>query len=221
MARRFSSRTNYQLKFITSGAGWRATPSLGPLFLRSPISASGSFALSNCRCHRLWATAPCWLLSFVFSSPIYPRIRSCGTWFAPVWPLCPPAWDLSAVLQFHNSCTFEPFRQPSLRNLTEKVLSLVSLATAKRVGELQAVSRMVSFVCFDACLSYVPEFVAKTESLSNPLCSFLVTSLLDFAAGLDDALLLCPVRALHIYIWAELPLFLLFLAVFLSPRRPS
>ena len=45
----------------------------------------------------------------------------------------------------------------------------MSLATAKRVGKLQAVSRTVSFVRSDACLSYVPEFVTKTESISNPL----------------------------------------------------
>ena len=65
----------------------------------------------------------------------------------------------------------------------------------------QAVSKTVSFVGSDACLSYVPEFVAKTESFSNPLPrSFLVKSLSDFAVGLEDDLLLCPVRALRIYL---------------------
>ena len=141
---------------------------------------------------------------------------------APVQPLCPPAWDLSAVLQFLSSSVFEPLHRVSLRNLTKKVLFLVSLATAKQVGELQAVSRTVSFVHFDACLSYVPEFVAKTESISNPLPRFfLVASLSDFAAGLDDELLLCPVRALCIHLdrtssFSSLPRHL-----FLSPRRPS
>ena len=141
---------------------------------------------------------------------------------APVWPLRPPAWDLSAVLQFLNSPLFKPLHQASLRALTKKILFLVALATAKRVGEFQAVSRAVSFVRSNACLSYVPEFVAKTESLSNPLPhSFLVASLSDFAAGLDDELLLlCPVRALHIYLdrtsFSPLPRHL-----FRSPRRPS
>ena len=45
--------------------------------------------------------------------------------------------------------------------LTKKVLFLVSLATAKRVGELQAVSKKVSFSGGDIRLSYLPEFVAK------------------------------------------------------------
>ena len=105
------------------------------------------------------------------------------------------------ILRFLNSSAFEPLASSSLRNLTKKVLFLVSLATAKRVGELQAVSRYVSFVTSDACLSHVPEFLAKTESSSNPLPrSFLVKSLSDFAAGLEQDLLLCPVRALHIYL---------------------
>ena len=59
---------------------------------------------------------------------------------------------------------------------------------------------MSPFAFSDACLSYVLEFLAKTES-SNPLPrSFLVKSLLDFAAGLDADLLLCPVRAVWLYI---------------------
>ena len=139
-----------------------------------------------------------------------------------VRPLRPPAWDLSAVLQFLNSSVFEPLHQVSLRNLTKKVLFLVSLATAKRVGELQAVSRTVSFVHSDACLSYVLEFVAKTESISNPLPrSFYVASLSDFAAGLDDELLLCPVRALCIYLYRTSSFSPLPRRLFLSPRRPS
>ena len=98
------------------------------------------------------------------------------------------------ILKYLNFSTFEPLAHCSPRNLTKKVLFLVSLATARRVGEIQAVSRYVSFVGSDACLSYVPEFVAKTESSSHPLpCSFLVKSLSDFTAGLEDESLFCPV----------------------------
>ena len=77
---------------------------------------------------------------------------------------------------------------------------MLASATAKRVGELQALSHIVSFVGGDACLSYVPEFVAKSESLSCSIPrSFLVKSLSDFAAGLVVDLLLCPVRALRVF----------------------
>ena len=79
-----------------------------------------------------------------------------------------------------------------------------------------------SFVRYDACLSCVTEFVAKTESISNPLPrSFLVASLSDFAAGLDNELLLCPVRALRIYLDRTSSFSPLPRRLFLSPRRPS
>ena len=105
----------------------------------------------------------------------------------------PPSWDLFGVLRYLNSSEFEPLSRAPLRALTRKVLFLLALATAKRVGELQALFSVVTFVGGDACLSYVPQFVAKSESLTLSIPrSFLVKSLSDFAAGLDDDLLLCP-----------------------------
>ena len=113
----------------------------------------------------------------------------------------PPAWDLSKVLTYLVSPAFEPLSQASFRALTLKTLFLLALATAKRVGELQALSSIVTFVGEDACLSYIPQFVAKLESLTRSIPrSFLVKSLADFAAGLDTDLLLCPVRALRLYL---------------------
>ena len=53
---------------------------------------------------------------------------------APVLPVRPPAWDLDAVLRYLNSSSFELLDSTSLRSLTKKVLFLVSLATAKRLG---------------------------------------------------------------------------------------
>ena len=136
--------------------------------------------------------------------------------------LRPPAWDLSLVLRFLNTSTFEPLSVAPLRALTQKVLFLLALATAKRVGELQALSSVVTFVHGDACLSYVPQFVAKSESLTRSIPrSFLVKSLSDFAAGLDDDLLLCPVRALRIYLDRISSLSPLRLRLFVSPRRPT
>ena len=68
----------------------------------------------------------------------------------------------------------------------------MALAIAKRVGGVQAVSGMVSFVRHNASLSSVPEFVTKTVFFSNSLPrSFLVASWSDFAAGMDNELLLC------------------------------
>ena len=69
------------------------------------------------------------------------------------------------------------------------------------MGELQALSRFVSFSPSAAGVSYVPEFLAKTETAMRPLPrSFSIQSLGDFAAGLPDDLLLCPVRSLSEYV---------------------
>ena len=56
-----------------------------------------------------------------------------------------------------------------LRTLSKKVLFLLSLATAERVSELQALSSIVSFSSEGAMVSYVPKFLAKTESALRPL----------------------------------------------------
>ena len=136
--------------------------------------------------------------------------------------LRPPSWDLSGVLHYLNTLAFEPLSRAPLRALTQKVLFLLALATAKRVGELQALSSIVTFVGGDACLSYIPQFVAKSESLTRSIPrSFLVKSLSDSAAGLDDDLLLCPVRAHRIYLDRTNPLAPLRHRLFLSPRRLS
>ena len=58
--------------------------------------------------------------------------------------LRPPAWDLSKVLTYLVSPAFEPLSQASFRALTLKTLFLLALATAKRVGELQALSLLSS-----------------------------------------------------------------------------
>ena len=133
--------------------------------------------------------------------------------------LRPPAWDLSLVLRYLNISAFEPLLVAPLRALTQKMLFLLALATPKRVGELQALSYVVTFVHGDACLSYIPQFVAKSESLTRSIPrSFLVKSLSDFAVGLDDDLLLCPVRALLIYLDRTASLAPLRHHLFMSPR---
>ena len=120
---------------------------------------------------------------------------------APIREVRPPSWDLTTVLTYLRSSSFEPLMTISLRDLTRKTLFLISLATAKRVGELQALSHRVSFSSSSAGLSYVHEFVAKTESAMRPLPrSFEVKSLGDFAAGMPKDLLLCPVRSLSAYL---------------------
>ena len=132
-----------------------------------------------------------------------------------------PPWDLQVVLRFLRGPPFEPLAS-SLRDLTQKVLFLVSLATARRVGELQAVARDVSFSGSDAFLSYLPEFRAKTESAVNPLPrSFCVRSLNSFVGDLPDELLLCPVRALRAYLARTSSILPRPRTLFVSPRSTA
>ena len=133
-----------------------------------------------------------------------------------------PPWDLQVVLRFLRGPPFEPLASASLRDLTQKVLFLVSLATARRVGELQAVARDVSFSGSDAFLSYLPEFRAKTESAVNPLPrSFCVRFLNSFVGNLPDELLLCPVRALRAYLARTSSVLPRPRTLFVSPRSTA
>ena len=64
--------------------------------------------------------------------------------------------------------------------------------------------------------------MAKTESAVNSLPrSFVIKSLADFAAGLDQELLLCPVRTLREYLNRTASFVNRPHHLFVSPRAPS
>ena len=199
LSRRPSSRKAYQLKWQVYHAWCHSVsrPSLAKVadflcWLRS----SKNLGVSSIKDYRSMLSAV-----FRFQLPslsTHPVLRDLLRSFcleSAERQLRPPAWDLSLVLRYLNTSAFKPLSVAPLRALAQKVLFLLALVTAKRVGELQALSPVVTFVHGDACLSYVPQFVAKSESLTRSIPrSFLVPSLSDFVAGLDDDLLLCPVR---------------------------
>ena len=161
------------------------------------------------------------LLEFSTSPVIQDLLRSFKV-EAPCQVVRPPSWDPLKVLNYLRSPIFEPLSNASLRDLTRKTLFLMALATAKRVGELQAISRFVSFSSSAAGVSYVPEFLAKTETAVRPLTrSFSIQSLGDFATGLSDDLLLCPVRSLSAYVSRTLHFVNRPRRLFVSPRCPS
>ena len=60
------------------------------------------------------------------------------------------------VFIFLMSDIFEPLESQNLHPLSKKDLFLVSLAAAKCLGELQAVSNVVSSLGEDVVLSYLP-----------------------------------------------------------------
>ena len=209
LARRPSSHAGYQSKWRVYRQWCRSE---GHSISRPSLSKIADFLFWLRRSRQLSVSAVMGyrsMLSAVFksilpeisSSPILHDLLRSFQVEAPIREVSPPSWDLPTVLNFLRSSSFEPLSSASLRDLTRKTLFLISLATAKRVGELQALSRRVSFSSSSAGLSYMPEFVAKTESAIRPLPrSFEVKSLGDFAAGLPEDLLLCPVRSLSAYL---------------------
>ena len=140
----------------------------------------------------------------------------------PLPSSCVPPWDLLSILRLLRGSPFEPLSSCSLWDLTRKVLFLGPLATARWVGELQAVSSSVSFSGDDLYLSYLPEFRAKTESSVNPLPrSFCVRSLKDFVGDLPEEHLLCPVCALRAYLSRTASIPPHPCSLFVSPHSPS
>ena len=75
----------------------------------------------------------------------------------------PPSWDLVKFLDYLHGSVFEPLSSKPMRIVTMKVSFLLASATAKRVGELQALSSRVASRSPDLSLAALPEFVAKTE----------------------------------------------------------
>ena len=143
----------------------------------------------------------CWKLPDLSSSSVIRDLIRSFSIQRPIQKVSPPDWDLDHVLKALRLPPYEPLGEASFRDLTKKTLFLLSLATAKRVSELQALSHKVTRVGGDLSLAYLPGFVAKTESESNPLPRhFLLKSLKDFVGNLEEESLLCPVRALKFYL---------------------
>ena len=224
-SRRSSTRRNYQSKWLTyrtwchcNGRSVSAPtiPKIADflLYLRRSLGLSCSCIASY---RSVLSASFRFLLPDISSHPVLHDLLRSFRIERPLTSSRVPPWDLSLVLSLLRGAPFEPLVSCSLRDLTRKLLFLLSLVTARRVGELQAVAADVSSSGGDAFLSYLPEFRAKSESASR---SFRIPSLSDFVGSLPDELLLYPVRALRIFLHrtslSPRPR-----SLFLSPRSPS
>ena len=118
--------------------------------------------------------------------------------------LRPLAWDVSLTLQSLTGAPYEPLRTCEERFLAQKMLFLLALASAKRIGELHALSYRVchSRGWGEVSFSFVPGFVAKTQdpsSLAPRFEGFSVPALPN-ARRNRNGRLLCPVRAVRRYL---------------------
>ena len=228
--RRFSTRITYQVKWTTYRS-WCC--SHGHSVSRLSVSKVADFLLylhrslhlsySSITSYRsILSDAFRFVLPELSSHPVLHDLLQSFHLERPLPSSRVPPWDLLHVRSPLRGPPFEPLSSCSLQDLTHKVLFLLSLATARRVGELHTVSSSVSFSGGDIFLSYLPEFGAKSESAANPLpCSFCVRSLRDFVGTLPGELLLCPVHALQVYLDRTSSLSPHLRSLFVSPRSPS
>ncbi len=122
----------------------------------------------------------------------------------PPRPHLVPSWDLPSVLSALRGDPFEPLQSVELKFLSLKTVLLAALATVKRVGDLQA------FSVDDSCLEFGP---GNSHVVLRPRPGYMpkvtTTPFRDQVVNLqalpreeaDPAIaLLCPVRALRIYV---------------------
>ena len=116
----------------------------------------------------------------------------------------PPAWDVALVLQSLTNQPYEPIRETEERFLAHKMLFLIALASAKRVGELHALSYRVSHSADwkEVSFSFVPGFVAKTQDQSSfdPQFENFTVPALPKSSSSPNGRLLFPVQAVKRYL---------------------
>ena len=137
------------------------------------------------------------------SREITTLLRSFARSVNPV-ELRPPAWDVSLVLRSLTGAPYEPLRTCEERFLAQKTLFLLALASAKRIGELHALSYRVSHTrdWGEVSFAFVTGFVAKTQDPSSlaPRFEGFSVPALTYARKNRNGRLLCPVRAVKVYL---------------------
>ncbi len=122
----------------------------------------------------------------------------------PSRPPLMPSWDLSIVLAGLQMGPFEPLDSVELKYLSAKTALLTALTSIKRVGDLQAFSVSEECLVFGPDYSHVvlrprPGYVPKVPT--TPFRDQVVNLQALPSEEADPALaLLCPVRALRIYV---------------------
>ncbi len=118
-------------------------------------------------------------------------------------------WDLPTVLRALKSSPFEPLQSVHLRPLMLKTALLLAQASVKHMGDLQALSVSPSCLEFgsnDSKIVLKPRYGYIPKVLSTPFRAQVITLSALPPSEQDQGLnLLCPVRALRIYIERSAP----------------
>ena len=115
-----------------------------------------------------------------------------------------PKWDLAFVLTHMCKAPFEPLDKASLFYLSVKTVFLVTLATARRVSEVHALSidsDHLRFSNLDGSLMLRTQvgFLAKNLLPSKAPDSIIIPRLSNYCKSDNFNRMLCPVRAVKIY----------------------
>ncbi len=122
----------------------------------------------------------------------------------PSRPPLVPSWDHSIVLVGLQRCPFEPLDSVELKFLSLKTALLTALTSIKWVRDFQAFSVSEECLVFGPVYSHVvlrprPGYMPKVPT--TPFCDQVVNLQALPSEEADPALaLLCPVRALRIYV---------------------
>ena len=113
-----------------------------------------------------------------------------------------PNWDLPSVLGALVASPFEPLSTCDMKYLTWKTVFLLALATASRVSELHALSVNENNLRVDnSGIRLLPnlQFLAKTQRVNKAWKPYFIPIFDSYASDPED-ILLCPCRALRIYL---------------------
>ena len=125
-----------------------------------------------------------------------------------------PKWSLELVLSCLSSDSFEPLPQATLQRVLQKSLFLLTLATAGRVSEVQALSAAPDCLAFnqDGSATLLPNatFIAKNRLPEVAPKPFMLLPCSDE--------LVCPVRALRCYVNATHTMRDATLPLWINPR---
>ena len=113
-----------------------------------------------------------------------------------------PVWSLTSVLETLASAPFEPLHNCSLKYLTLKTVFLVSLASGRRRGAIQALSASrghLNFLPHGGRLIPEPAFLAKNQTVDFLPHPIFIPKISSFSSVGEDKVW-CPVRALSWYV---------------------
>ena len=116
-----------------------------------------------------------------------------------------PDWNFTVVLMALTKAPFEPLSDIDVKYLTMKTLFLTTWASAARCSEIQALTIADGHYMRDHENRYIDlvpntSFIAKNQLTTEVPRRYRIQSLKDFVGPAETEALLCPVRALRIYV---------------------